>query len=418
MLGLERSVDGKRRWQTRLVVVAASAAAITTVAVTATAVVFARRQHDTTVVIERTAPPVVVTVDRQVPAPAIADAPAAPAAPAGPPSRLACPALDLEDKPVGTAVAFPIPIRTYDDQDEALPLSVAASATTPRIAVLAGTTVRVSDDDGATFSRAFKNHDVDEIAVSRDGRLYARAGDLLGVRAISGTESWHSVALAACLDDDACNNRIGVIEDRVVWFHNDQVAVSTDGGRHWKPVSTKDQGWSWNGNGRMLAFRGALYQAYHYHDMCGVDDTPTWRLDRSGRIDHTIFHDYYESGEPALEATDDVATAWRWRERCWGDKAQVLTSCSRRIPTVSSMLRVATLWPVEGARTLAVYNRSLIELCDDGARQIYRSFPFESVDAVDSAGRPLVVHGGQLVRWSPVHGWRRLFAAPAPKRAE
>jgi hypothetical protein len=82
------------------------------------------------------------------------------------------------------------------------------------------------------------------------------------------------------------------------------------------------------------------------------------------------------------------------------------------------MLRVATLWPVEGARTLAVYNRSLIELCDDGARQIYRSFPFESVDAVDSAGRPLVVHGGQLVRWSPVHGWRRLFAAPAPKRAE
>lgn len=119
-----------------------------------------------------------------------------------------------------------------------------------------------------------------------------------------------------------------------------------------------------------------------------------------------------------LQAGDDVAVEWTWRERCWGDNDQGLTSCSRRIPTVSAMLRVATLWPVEGARTLAVYERSLIELCDDGARQIYRSFPFDKVDAIDSVGRPLVVNDGKLLRWSPVHGWRRLFAAPVVKPAE
>ena len=211
------------------------------------------------------------------------------------------------------------------------------------------------------------------------------------------------------------NNRIGVVEDRVVWFHNDQLAVSTDRGLHWKAIATTDQVWSWNGDGRVLPFRGALYQAYHYQDRCGVDDTPTWRLDRSGRIDHTIFHNYYESREPMLTAADDVAAEWSWRERCWGENDWGFTSCSRRIPTVSAMLRVSTLWPVEGARTLAVYERSLVELCDDGARQIYRSFPFEEIAAVDSVGRPLVVHRGTLLRWSPTHGWRRLFTAPAIK---
>ncbi len=405
---LEPSVDRKRPWGRSRYVVAGTAV-VATVAAAATAIVFAARQRDTTVIIERTAPPVFVTV----PAPA-PEAP--PLAAASPPSQLACPVVHLADKPIGKAIAAPA--RDSDDHsEEHVPMLVAASATTPHIAVLAGAGVRVSDDDGATFSRAFKGHTVEQIAVSRDGVVYARAGTQLGVRAASGAESWHSAPVDACPSDDACRNRIGIVEDRVVWFHRDQLAVSSDHGRHWKSISTKKHVWAWDSDGRMLTFRGALYQAYHYEDRCGVDDTPVWRLDRSGRIDHTIFHNYYEGHEPVLQASDDVGTEWRWRERCWND-AHVLTSCSRSIPAVSEMLRVGTLWPVEGARTLTVYERSLIELCDDGARQIYRSFPFEAIDAVDSVGRPLVAHAGALLRWSPVHGWRRLLAPAKLPNAE
>jgi hypothetical protein len=77
----------------------------------------------------------------------------------------------------------------------------------------------------------------------------------------------------------------------------------------------------------------------------------------------------------------------------------------------------AGLSPVEGGRTLAVYSGSLVELCGHGARQVYRAFPYERIDATDASGRPLVVRGGALLQWSPAHGWRRLFALPEPPTA-
>lgn len=410
MQELARSVDRDRSRWWRIRPSIGVTAGITAAAIAVLALLPEHR--DTMVVIDRTAPPVVVTVERVVEA-------AVPAPPDPPPTSarvtaLRCPAIAVVDEPIGVPVQA-TPTSDYDPS--ATVLHVVASSAAPRIAVLSGSEVLVSDDDGKTFARAFTKHDVEQIAIAPDGTLYARGADKLGVTPFPGrVASWRKVALGGCESDgtcegDQCSNRIAAVEDRVVWFHNDQLATSTDQGRHWKRVKTTDQSWSSTEDGQLLPFRGALYQAYHYTERCGIDDTSTWRLDRSGRIEHTIFHNYYEEREPVLEASNDVDTEWAWRERCWGDNANKLVSCSKRIPSVSEMLRVATLRLVEGARTLAVYGGSLIELCGDSARQIYRAFPFATVAAVDSAGRSLVVDGGAILRWSPLHGWRRLYKA-------
>jgi len=61
-----------------------------------------------------------------------------------------------------------------------------------------------------------------------------------------------------------------------------------------------------------------------------------------------------------------------------------------------------------------VYEHGLVELCTNGARLVYRSFPVDHIAAVDHAGRPLVVTGDMLARWEPAHGWRRLTTIPLP----
>lgn len=412
---LERSVGVERSRRDRRAVVAivVTAASVVAGALAMVAVVAHLPQRTVaTVVVEHPAP-VIVTVDRPVPIPTAPEPPPPPTTFTPVAEGAACPVIDAAaDLPIGVAVD---PVKS--DADDGATVRVVASTATPRIAVLSDGVVRVSDDDGANWVRAFAGHDVQQIAVARDGTLYAVDGDKVGVRTFPGARDvWRNVPIAVCRDSGECpqcDNRIGVVDDRLVWFHNADLAVSTDRGQHWKPISTADTAWSGSIEGSLFTYRGALYQVEHWTDMCGVDDTPVWRLDRSGHIDHTIFHNYYEEREPVLHAGDDVGTAWRWRERCWGKDADVLTSCSRVIPSVSAMLRVGTLRPVEGARTLAVYERSLIELCDDGARQIYRTFPFDTVDAVDAQGRPLVVRGRDVLRWSPAHGWRRLHRAPS-----
>jgi len=413
MSELARSVGQHRRWRRRGLL-AVGAASLAVGGLAGFASIWHRPTTVTTVVVEHTPPPVIVTVEVPVPAQPEPEPEPVPAGPA----KIACPVFDASaDQPVGIQVR---PKKEYEDAQ----LKVAASAATPRIAILADGAVLVSDDDGARFAPAFKGHDVREIAVAHDGTLYAVEDDRLGVRTFpGGTETWRNVPGAVCKDSGECpwcDNRIAVVEDRLVWFHNAELSVTTDRGRHWKNISTERMAWSGSTNdGVLLPFRGALYEVHHYQDRCGVDDTPVWRLNGNGRIDHTIFHNYYESQEPVLEGDDEVGIEWQWRERCWGEDASVLTSCSKSVPAVSAMLRVGTLRPVEGARALAVYGGSLIELCDDGARQVYRAYPFETIDAVDAQGRPLVVRGDELLRWSAVHGWRRLYKRPAePDREE
>ncbi len=403
MQELERSVVGGRKRRGRVVVAAFSLAALGGVAAVALS---SYTCEPALVIVEHTSPPIVVTVERPAPPPPAPE----PAPAAAPTPLLACPVLDpAADRPIGAVVKHP----NADPADADDPrFHVVASAVAPRIAILAGYRAFVSDDDGARFSRAFANHDVQQIAVARDGTLYAIEGDQLGVREFPGTrEVWRRVPGAACKGGECpwCDDRIATVDERLVWIHNDTLSVTTDQGRHWKSVSTADTAWSDSTDGRLLAYRGSLYQLADYRDMCGVDDTFVWRLGANAKIDHTIFHNYYESREPVLEPDDDVGSEWRWRERCWDEESTVLTSCTKRVPAISTMLRVATLRPAEGARALAVYSGALIELCEDGARQVYRTFPFSKVDAVDAQGRPLIVNGSDLLRWSPVHGWRRLY---------
>jgi len=357
--------------------------------------------------------PLVLTLPTPTPVPIATPAP--PPAPAPEPNPLACPVLDDSDEPaIGATVRIAdIPL---DGNEPATHVGVVAARDAPHIAILGDTRVRVSADDGKTFHRAFEDHEVEQIAIDRQGILYALAGSSLGVRTLDGRERWHEPAVAKC-EDDECKNRIAVVGDELFWLYAEQLFASRDRGRTWKKITTDDQSWGYSADGQLLQWRGALYQIEHYQDMCGVDDSPVWRLSTANKISHTIFHEYYTSDGPVIQPTDDVGTSWTWRERCGrttDDNERAFGACTERDADRTAMLLAKTLRPSEGARTLAVHEGGLVELCGDGARQIYRRFPFSRVDAVDSRGRALVGFDHALYRWSAKHGWRRLYRLAKP----
>lgn len=348
-------------------------------------------------------PPLVITIDRTV------TVTAPPSTGAAPEAKLGCPVLTSADTAIGTPVELS---RDAPAQPSgASEATVVAASHAPQLAVLRDHHVWASDDDGATFQRAFADRQVDHVAIDRDGTVYAQAGATLGIRAPGGRTRWRDVAHARC--EDRCRDQLGVVGDRLVWIHDREVATSLDRGASWHAAPAP--AFSWNDlDSPPFAWAGALYQVAHYVDQCGVDDYSVFRLDARGRIEHDVFHAYFVPSEPVLRPSSDVDTTWTWRERCWTDEDNVLGRCDRRDAKRSALLAASTVLPREGGRTLAVYDHSLIELCQGGARQIYRAFPLDHLDAVDAGGRPLVVHGDALLRWSPAHGWRRLLALPAP----
>ncbi|HEY5937559.1 MAG TPA: hypothetical protein VIU61_23090, partial [Kofleriaceae bacterium] len=291
---------------------------------------------------------------------------------------------------------------------------VVASRSGGTLAMLTDGDVQLSTDDGATFRHVFRAYNVDRIALGSDDVLYAVAGRELGIRTPAGRESWREPTISKCDPDMDCVNRIATVGDELVWMSFEAVAKSRDRGRTWKTVSTTADA-PWNAGTWLFPWRGSVYAIDHYVDRCGVDDSPVWRLSSAGKISHTIFHNYYQLGEPVLRASDSSATTWTWRERCPdADYASKLTTCDRNDDR-SAMLMAKTLLPVEGARTLSVFENSLVELCADGARQVYRRWPGQHLDAVDARGRPLVVIGYSLYRWSEHHGWRRLYRSKADR---
>jgi hypothetical protein len=386
----------------------ARAFALTAVAASGSALVTYAALREPQVVAAREPPTPLVVAIRLVAqsAPAVPSAPpVAPAPPTTPPptptdAALGCPSLADDPPPIGAA----LPRATQPEQDaSAQPLTIIAAARAARLAVrTADGHVLISDDDGATFRAAFVDHAVDEIRFDRDGVLYARAGATLGVR--DEHEHWIDVTVAAC-PNETCRDHIATVDDRVVWIHDGHIATSSNRGKSWRQTPD-DQTWS-SDDGALFAWHGALYQAEHYSDMCGIDDSPTWRFDPATyRVTNTIFHHSGDPGEPTLEPDDDAGSSWHWQERCHDESRS--GSCGSRNATLALLLKAATLRPVEGARTLAVYDRALVEVCSNGARQVYRTFPFDHVDAVDSHGRPLVASAGAVLRWSSRDGWRRL----------
>ena len=355
---------------------------------------------------------IVVNIEAPLPPP-----PPTPIIVPAPPEPIACPKLDRPDEPIGVAATDEVEQLTGEELGPQL--EVVASAGTPHLAILSSGAVFASSDDGKTFRRAFEARTVDEIRIDRIGVLYARAEGALGIRTPAGAERWRDAAITPCSGDHGCGDRIVVTDDRVLWFRDGGAWVSRNKGASWRAVSTRDQLWGGEASSTLFAWRGAIYQVHHYQDRCGVDEYPTWRLDLASQaITHTVFHTYYpgEGDEPLakLQASSDVEPTWTWRERCWKGEASTQIRCTTRNRARSAMLVAKTLLPIEGARTLAVYDGSLVEICGDRARQIYRRFPFDQVSAVDSVGRPLVARNGSVLRWSPTHGWRRLYKISSP----
>lgn len=340
------------------------------------------------------APPIVVTIEHTV---------AAPAPPPPPAPELGCPTVGATDDPIGTAIDPADYAQSIQDGDVATAI---AAARAPQIAVHHAGLVWVSDDEGRTFRRAFEQHSVEHLAIDPAGVIYAQSDQRLAVRAPGGKTTWRTLPQLACDDDGRCDRTIGARGTELVVIANARISTSTDRGKSFTTV--RDPAFAWTGHGApMFSWRGSLYQVAHYTDMCGVDDYPTYRLTGAHDVTHETFHAHFVENEPVLTASSDVGSTWTWREQCRAEPAGKPRRCANNA-TRSAMLIAAWLRPAEGARTLAVHDGSAVELCSGGARQVYRKFPYERIDAVDVAGRALVMRDLTLLRWSPLHGWRKL----------
>jgi hypothetical protein len=332
--------------------------------------------------------------------------PAPPAPPAPTVDALGCPELPGDDEPIGVAVDADA-VDASSEGEEPQIAQVVAAAHVPELAMrtVAGK-VMVSDDDGTTFHAALTDRTVDEIRIDAEGTLFARAGVELAVLSPGARRaSWRTVELPACYD---CRDEIGVVGDRLMWIRGTQIATSRDRGRTWKPAPD-DMPWT-AGTGTLRTWHGALYQLEHYEDECGLDESPTFRFDPdSNTVESTIFDNEPTIGAVVLRADSDVTPTWRWQRLCRQDDPQDLGPCHEPQHASFSLLLAKELRPVEGARTLSVYSGALVELCRGGAREIYRAFPLQAIDAVDSHGRPLVARSHGVYRWSPTHGWRQLL---------
>ena len=347
-------------------------------------------------------PPLVITIEKTIeaPRPAVLD------------DDLGCVAPTTQDLPIGT----PVDPADVSDGGSDKPARALAASNAPQIAVLRDGAVWVSDDEGRSFSHAFEGHVIDHIAIDRNGVIYAQESDKVGVRALGGRVSWRSLAFVTCDAEARCDRRIGMNGTELVGFIDDAVATSADQGKTWQQIPDPEYAWS-SHTGELFSWRGSLYQVSHYYDQCGVDENYVFRLDATHHVAHDIFHNYYMEKEAVLRPSSDVTSTWTWKEKCWKE-ADSLGRCPKKSGADSDMLRASTLLPVEGGRTLSVYGHAVVELCPEGVRQIYRVFPFDAIDAVDPAGRLLVMKGRTLLRWSPVHGWRKLKTFVAPVRPD
>ena len=323
-----------------------------------------------------------------------------------PPSE--CALEDLRDEPVGDVVPT-IELEQLESHDR---FQVAASPDTPHIAIAHDHEVKISDDNGRTFHEIFEPHRglIFDIAMGKGGVLYAHNGDELAVRTPDGKVQWRPMP-PHDPDDVAFSQRIAVVGDALVWLHEDRASAT-------RFAVTRDRGatWQWLGprrseignTGALRTWRGALYQFASYEEATTSVD----RLDpSSGAFVQATFTEARSTEQIAgIVPSDRVGVEWTWHGRCWiGKDSLDRRACSITDAPRWQMFMMKTLQPVEGGRTLALYRGSLIQLCGDAARQIYRQFPFERVLAVDAAGHPIVGTRTAVLRWSPAHGWRRLF---------
>ena len=314
------------------------------------------------------------------------------------------------------------------------------------IAVWTDRVVWVSRDDGRSFRQELAAPGpVSAVAVGRDGRVYAARHGRIGMLSPAGHTHWHDLdagqvlAIAAAPPreiDPAAPVTPGWLA--VLALHDDQAAgaapllwLSDDDGETWRSLIAPHHGDA--ANRLWVSPDGVIDLLTEDADgSVGSDaDNGTEDLFGAGAWRHRHYRARAEDYPLALVFAGDAPAPFamghdglRWRLAWDGDQLQLAADHATReagrivgsdraaggvVPVRNWDVRVAA----GGHRTLAVADGRLLDLGRGAPRVVTRKVPGR-VDtlAVDGIGRAVATVGGSALRYSPRHGWRRLFEIP------
>jgi hypothetical protein len=315
-----------------------------------------------------------------------------------------CPALAGDDElaPIGRPA-------TEDDLQESSDAArdegaIAASSTRPVLAVIdRGGALHVSDDDGRHWRAALGGHVLSSVAIDDRGRVYALGDD--GLAVIDDPARDRARWTTILCPHEVCRDRlVAVPGGGVVHLHDQEIRLSRDGGRTWRALASDpdDDGDDGDraGDGELLRQRHLFAMGTRLYGVSDVSDMCGWRADEIASIDlrtgHTAYQSFSDDAPAQLAVVDDAGATWRY--------------AARGVPTAAAArdLILARRAPAIGARALFAEHGDLIELCGSRARLLSHAYGADEVDAVDAAGRALLVRGDAVLRWSARFGWRVL----------
>lgn len=313
----------------------------------------------------------------------------------------------------------------------------------------------VSRDDGRTFRQALAGRQpLAAVAIGRSGRVYAaRQGGWLGVLTPSGAPRWRQVDLDQVLAVDASGPWLailGLTRDRSDGF-SPLLLLSRDHGRTFRRQVVPGYGDAGNqvrvqrdGTIDLLIQTGGV-EAGSRHLRGHVDGRPfieAWRGDEpeplglthdgaglalvgdastrpGASVELRRCPDAAHRGEPSL--TEPAFTATSGPPRDVGSRPRAVPRrCGDvvRLAGSSAVPLAVHDWNIlvgaSADRTFAVLDGAIEDLSNPGAAEIvspHTPGPVRSL-AVDGLGRGLAVVGRSAVRFSRLHGWRRLFDKP------
>jgi hypothetical protein len=315
------------------------------------------------------------------------------------------------------------------------------------IAVWTDRVLWVSRDDGRSFRQELAAPGpLTAVAVGRDGRVHAARHGRIGTLSPAGHTRWHdldasqvlAIAAAPPREIDRAAKSPGWLA--VLALHDDQAAgaaplvwLSDDDGQSWRSLIAPHHGDA--ANRLWVSPDGVIDLLTEDSDgsVGGDGDGPDnlfgagpWRLRlyRAHADDHPLAL-VFAGDAPAPFAMGHDGLRWRL---AWdGDQLQ-LTAGGEASGNTGPIVRPAAgrsaggvvpvrNWDVRvaasGQHTVAIADGHLLDLGRGAPRVVTRRVPGR-IDAlaVDGLGRAVATAGGSALRYSPRHGWRRLFEIP------
>jgi len=285
------------------------------------------------------------------------------------------------------------------------------------VAVWSDAEIFVSRDDGRTFSQALAGPgEVAGTAFDEAGNLFAiRGRDLLGIQRPDGTVSWRSLPFSGA------TLAVATGAGWLGWLHLQEheergafalVSLSYDQGTTWRHQVVPSHG---NTENSLRIESDGTIRIMGLSEDCHLQETER----HEGHVDGRAFRE--------IAWPDDLAAGWGMGSHGWAytigtacdgaDDGNDLRLCAigpGPLPAVQATghlvdwdLRVAT----NERTTLASSGRLLLQLDANRSSLIDSNAPL-ALDhfAIDGIGRAVGSVGSTLVRWSPRHGWRVLFA--------